>query len=290
MTATEPDAADRSARRAVQELAAYIALTFMLTWGISAALLAFPDQVRAVTGPVRQLTKSWPFLLAVYAPTLSAIVVSLAFGGLGGLRALAARAARPASVLWIAIALLGLPAAFLAFGLVERVLAPEGRPFIDLRALAAAPVLLLASVTSLAILTNGGLGEEPGWRGFALPRLLQLMGPLPAALTLGGLWGVWHLPAFLGQGGLAQSNFGLFLVSTMATTVFMTWIYMNANGNFLIAGVIPHLAANLMGDAHVLARESDKVEAGVSFVVAAILALAYGSSLTGRDRPHAAPS
>jgi membrane protease YdiL (CAAX protease family) len=280
-----PGAADRTRRRAAQELAAFVALAFGLTWGISAILLVFPMQVRAVVGPTRPLTQSWLFLVVIWAPTLSAIIVSLVFDGWAGLRALADRALQPASVFWVAIALLGFPATFLAFGLAERVVAPGGQPFIDLHALAfGVPNLLLTSVTSLAFVANGGFGEEPGWRGFALPRLLQLTGPLPAALTLGVLWGVWHLPAFLPQGGLAQSNFGLFLVSAVAMTVFMTWIYVHANGNFLIAGVIPHLVANLLGDAHVLARDPGQLQAGVTVVAAVIVMLAYGPSLKGRRR------
>jgi len=67
-------------------------------------------------------------------------------------------------------------------------------------------------------------------------------------------------------------------------TLFMTWIYVHANGNWLIAGVIPHLVANLMGDAHVLARDPDKVLAGVSLAVAAILVLVYGPSLQGQRK------
>jgi membrane protease YdiL (CAAX protease family) len=284
-TTDGPGAADRTRRRAVWDLAAYVALTFTITWGISAILLTFPQQVQAIIGPAQKLKTSWPIFVAVWAPTISAVVVSLAFGGLTSLRALAARAVRPASAVWIATAILGLPAALLALGLAERVAAPAAQHFVDLRALAfGAPTLLLASVASLAVVANGGLGEEAGWRGFALPRLIQLMGPLPAALTLGVVWGAWHLPLFLGQGGLAQSNFGLFLVSAVAMTVFMTWIYLHANGNFLIAGVIPHLVANLIGDAHVLARDPNSVLAGVICAVAAIVVLAYGPSLQGRRR------
>jgi hypothetical protein len=290
-TARGAGVANRTGRRAAWELAAYVALTFALTWGISAVLLIFPDQVRALVGPTRPLNRSWPIVVAVWAPTISAVIVSLAFGGLASLHALAVSALRPTSVVWIAVAIFGFPAAVVVLGLGERVVAPGGQHFIDLHALAfGAPTLLLASITSLAVISNGGLGEEPGWRGFALPRLIQLMGPLPAAITLGAIWGVWHLPAFLAQGGLAHSNFGLFLVSTVAMTVFMTWVYVHANGNFLIAGVIPHFVANLMGDAHVLARDPDNVLAAVTFAVAAIVVVACGPSLQGWRRTRAAPS
>jgi hypothetical protein len=76
----------------------------------------------------------------------------------------------------------------------------------------------------------------------------------------------------------------------VAMTVFMTWIYVHANGNFLVAGVIPHLIANFMGDAHVVARDTDKVLAAVIFAVAAIVVIAFGPSLQGRRRPRIAPS
>jgi hypothetical protein len=102
--------------------------------------------------------------------------------------------------------------------------------------------------------------------------------------VLGVIWGVWHLPAFLAQGGLAGSSFGLFLVSAVAMTVFMTWIYLHANGNFLIAGFLPHLVANFLGDAHVLTRDPDKLLAAVSLAVAAVVVLGWGPSLQGWRR------
>ena len=291
LTTDEPRAADGARQRAAWELAAYVVLTFALTWGISVALVAFPQQVRAIIGPTVPLNRSWLVVVAIWAPTLSAVIVSLTFGGLASLRALAAGALRPASAVWIAIAIFGLPSAVLLFGAGERVVAPGGQHFVDLHALAfGTPFLLFTSFGSLAVIANGGLGEEPGWRGFALPRLIQLMGPLPAAITLGVIWGVWHLPVFLAPGGLSQSNFGLFLLSTVAMTVFMTWVYVHANGNFLIAGVIPHLVANAMGDARVIARDLDKLEVVVFGGLAAIVVLAFGPTLHGWRRMRAAPS
>ncbi len=78
--------------------------------------------------------------------------------------------------------------------------------------------ILLASypITFVAVLFGGGpLGEEPGWRGFALPRMQQRYGPLQGTLFLGILWTCWHLPDFLtsAQGGGPGTGFASFLIN-----------------------------------------------------------------------------
>jgi uncharacterized protein len=59
-------------------------------------------------------------------------------------------------------------------------------------------VVVRGAARSVAVFLLGGpLGEEPGWRGFVLPRLQPRFGPLGGTLLLGFLWGCWHLPEFL---------------------------------------------------------------------------------------------
>jgi hypothetical protein len=59
----------------------------------------------------------------------------------------------------------------------------------------------------------------------------------------------------------------------------MTWIYMNANRNFLVAGFIPHTVANLMGTAQ--AFSNIKIEALVLVMVAVVIIVASGPGLKG---------
>ena len=43
-------------------------------------------------------------------------------------------------------------------------------------------------------------GEEFGWRGYALPRLLRKRSALISSLVVGSLWAVWHIPMFITSG------------------------------------------------------------------------------------------
>jgi len=54
-----------------------------------------------------------------------------------------------------------------------------------------------AAIIHMIFLAAGPLGEEPGWRGFALPKILKIWSPFWASLILGILWFAWHLPLFL---------------------------------------------------------------------------------------------
>src|SRR5947209_5763838 len=76
---------------------------------------------------------------------------------------------------------------------------------------------------------GGPLGEEPGWRGFALPRLQQQYGALLGSLILGTLWALWHLPGYFG-GWLGPFSIPVFLggiIAAIAASIIVTWVYNN---------------------------------------------------------------
>jgi membrane protease YdiL (CAAX protease family) len=82
------------------------------------------------------------------------------------------------------------------------------------------------------------VGEEIGWRGYALPRLLATRSMLSASLILGVLWGAWHLPTFFIP-GLPQHSipFSAFMLLTIAYSMLFTWMYLRTAGSVLIATV-----------------------------------------------------
>ena len=89
------------------------------------------------------------------------------------------------------------------------------------------------------------LGEEPGWRGFALPRLQSQYGPVLGTTILGVLHGLWHLPALFTSlfGPLPVSEILPFILTATAGTFIYTWIYNHTQGSLLIA-VLVHASSN----------------------------------------------
>ena len=100
------------------------------------------------------------------------------------------------------------------------------------------PLLLVGAIL-------GPLWEEPGWRGFALPRLQQQYGPLAGTAILGVLWGLWHLPGFFGGwlGELSLSSLSASLLGITAFAFILTWAYNHTRGSLLIM-ILLHSAFN----------------------------------------------
>ena len=92
---------------------------------------------------------------------------------------------------------------------------------------------------------GGPLGEEPGWRGFALPRLQSLHGPLVGSVILGVLWALWHLPLFWSGVWTPPTipNIVMFVLMITALTIIMTWVFNNAKGSLLIT-MLMHASFN----------------------------------------------
>ena len=266
-------------RRALRELIAYFALAFAISWGLGAAVIFFRPQFEAVFGPLGPLLTSWPYYVAVCAPTVSAVLVSFASGRLAGVKSLFAGLVRPFKIQWAFVALLTLACGYALLGLVGRLSDGAVASSIDFHALMVSAPLLLFTTANIFV-DPGPWGEETGWRGFALPRLLTRFSPLTAAVILGIVWGIWHIPAFLAS-GLTQfgMNFGWFLVGSTCLTILMTWIYVNANANYLVAGFIPHMMSNLLFSAHVVTDV--KSEAIVFIVVIAAILAISGPGLKG---------
>lgn len=126
------------------------------------------------------------------------------------------------------------------------------------------------------------LGEEPGWRGFALPRLESLLSPRLATLTLGLIWGAWHTPMFFVanslQGGASP---WLFASSIFAWSAVHTALYHRA-GPSVVPNMLFHACANVTLNTSLVPVNLE------SYLLASNLVVGLGvlvSLSTTRDRP-----
>ena len=88
------------------------------------------------------------------------------------------------------------------------------------------------------------LGEEIGWRAYALPRLQTRFSPFTSSLILGVIWAFWHLPLFWMTGNFhRQLSVSWFLLQVLGSTFLYTWMFNRTNGSLLIA-LLFHTSSN----------------------------------------------
>jgi membrane protease YdiL (CAAX protease family) len=108
------------------------------------------------------------------------------------------------------------------------------------------PVLLVSYPLNYVAIwfAGGGLDEEVGWRGFALPRMQPRYGPLWGTLLLGVVHCFWHLEEFLtpAQGGGPGAgwtpfvtNLPIFLLLVLSFSIIMTWVFNHTRGSLFAA-------------------------------------------------------
>lgn len=156
-------------------------------------------------------------------------------------------------------------------------------------------VLLIHVISMVSVFLVGGGQEELGWRGFALPRLLERFNAVSASLVIGVVWAVWHLPLFvLERSSQYGGEFVPYLISLLALSILFTWLYRATERSILLA-MIFHASYNASsGSAQALlpienAAALSWVLAAVMWMLALGLMVVYGRNLrSGNPDNHAA--
>lgn len=211
--------------------------------------------VLLIAGTVRWISRIWwnhdlgwsvlpgDFLLVV----LAAVVIASAFSDKHGIRSLI----KPylnwrVSWIWYVIAIGIWPGiTFAGYVLGEWIGLPipamPERPDVPL------PLAVLVSFV-WTIFFNGALGEEAGWRGFALPRLQQKFSPLVSSIILGFIWGAFHwIFYFINLSGKVWFMFWVRL-GDIALAVLFTWLYNRTKGKSLLPVLLLHASMNATND------------------------------------------
>lgn len=175
-----------------------------------------------------------------FGPSMAAVVVIGTFSGGQGLRDwLSCCLSDHFNWRWLAIAILVPPVAMLlALGLHICLGGdvPEPTP--------AAYVPLAIANFGLVLLVGGPLGEEFGWRGYAMSALIERASWRVASIIIGIVWGLWHLPLFFMTGTVqSQMPILLFMINISGGSVLFGWLFVRANGSVL-PGIILHTSLN----------------------------------------------
>ncbi len=263
-------------------LIAFFGIAYLLSWAWVIPL--------AVTGHTVYQGQGWPtHFPSLIAPMLAAFAVTAWTMGRYGVRDLLKRMGRwqIGGRWWIAALS---PLAFL--GLALAVIAATGGtlPKVGDFAQFSGPSSVLGVVgVALMILVVDGLGEETGWRGYALPQLQKRFSPLTSTLILAGFWAGWHIPSFFALNSYKGFSVGTgigFAFGLMCGAVVATWLYNHTGGSILVV-VVWHGLYNVVSGTKAATGGSGTVAAVVSAMIIVQALVLIGLELrAGRHGHH----
>lgn len=216
----------------LSEMILYIGCVYLISWSSWFYLLW--------SGSTAQLF----YWVAGFGPTLVAVILTCIPKKSARLAQIF-KIRRSEKLIWWCFCLLGSPLIMLFSLAIHTILGGEQPRYLD-------PMHLVTSleqwpgiiIVFLYILVFSALGEEVGWRGYFLPRLLKRTSPFLASLILGLIWACWHLPLFWLTGTIqSQLPLSWFLAQILGSTFLYTWIYLRTNKNILLP-ILFHASGN----------------------------------------------
>jgi uncharacterized protein len=248
-----------SAKRvAWRDVAIFTLLSYSLAWAIWAAVWPVAVHSLVVGRTPATFDASSFIVVGMFAPAVAAVVMRLVVSR-EGLRGSLGPIGRWRY--WV-LAAFGPMVLVLATIATSLVFGGEFRLGTDLPAWQVLLLLLVVGTPLSAVLA---FGEEYGWRGYLLPKLLPL-GEVKAAIIVGLIWGPWHLPLLLVglnfQGKNPWAVLGVMTASTIALSLLFTRLFVAAGGSVIVLALM-HGSLNSFAD-----RLSDSAHlSGEPFVV-----------------------
>jgi membrane protease YdiL (CAAX protease family) len=217
-------------------------IAFIIVWFLASSIIILYLTLNQHMALSRNLV-----IISVITGLLPAFVGSSSFSRIPGVRDQLRTLIRPRGPFgYYLLALVFFPAIWLLGNLLSRALGMDASfsryATIDINLLGIVILFFLYNVI------YGGLSEETGWRGFALPRLQARLSPFVSGLVLGVIWAIWHAPARFG--GIEAKSFSDTLVEwvlIVLVSIIFTWLYNRTKGSILVTALI-HPAMNTTGN------------------------------------------
>jgi membrane protease YdiL (CAAX protease family) len=219
----------RAMRR--HRVVSFFVIAYLFSWGIWIPMAL--AGVRVVQG------SGWPSQTpGLIGPLVAALVMSAVVGGGAPVRDLLARMVRwRVSLRWYLVALS--PLVLFAIAAGATALTAGGWP--DLAELGQFSGLPLVAVPVMwLLLIVAAFGEETGWRGYAVPEMLQKTGFLTTAIVIGCLWVLWHAPLVFVVESYRQMGVAIvpmLLFGLVSGSIFLAWLYRASGASVLIVAI-----------------------------------------------------
>ncbi len=195
--------------------------------------------------------KPWLLFFGALGPAISAMIMTYLIDGKNGVKALFKRVIQwRVKIMWWLIG-------FYVWWIIASIIAIifSLKPIQDITlgfvfSLINIPALIFVIQFPVLI---GMFGEELGWRGFALPKLLDKYDPIVSSLILALPWVFWHTPLAVFQewrGNLPIETFLLnYIIVVFPLTLIFTWFFQKTKGSVLLIMVL-HGSFNLTFNAY----------------------------------------
>jgi membrane protease YdiL (CAAX protease family) len=219
-------------------LTSFFAIAYLFAWLIEVPIALSVQGILPFTVPKTAVAIG--IIAATFGPAVAAFIMTGVTEGRSGIVHLLRRCILwKVGIQWYLFVLVGVPIIII----LGTIVVPGAWQSFD-------PILgpLLVAYPMAFVLTfflGGPLGEEPGWRGFALPRLQHRNGPLWGSVILGVMWALWHFPLFWSGVWTPPTipNMVMFIVMITALTIMMTWVFNHAKGSVLMT-MLMHASFN----------------------------------------------
>lgn len=253
------------------QVVSFTVLTFLFSWYFWSAAAWVPE------------SRSLYLVLGGLGPSLVGLVlIGVMSGGEGVSRVLARLLPGETHPLWFLFSLIGglllvVPgiALLMYLGEVTFALGDLYQVFIS-----------FASVFIFSV-----VGEEIGWRGFALPRLQREAVAAVSGLVVGVIWGVWQIPLWYVPGHIYQSTpMPIFLVYVAGVSVLCTWLYNNTKGSLLVVSLFHAASYAAFGLLPTLSIEAGWLpmlaSTGALWVIVGVIVVYFGPTYLSRDEKY----
>lgn len=212
-------------------LIAYFIIAYAVSWAFEIPIALAYQGIIPVEIPM------WIHYFASFGPMTAALLLTALTEGRPGMRKLIAAIFKwRVEVRYYAFAILVPIGLFALACLLNRLITGAWPDLTLLGVPDYLPYLTPLGVLGLWVLTYG-LGEETGWRGYALPRLQKTRPATTATLILALVWACWHLPAFFYRDTYIEMGliaFPMFAFSLLFAAMIFTWLYNSTGGSVWI--------------------------------------------------------